>query len=211
MKPVVYVVDDDAMVRDALGALLASAGHTVQEFADGASLLAADLQSVHACVLLDLALPDMSGIDIHADLVRRGVRLPVIFLTGHGDVATAVRAVKAGAFDFLEKPVDGADLLERVSAALETSRTSVPAPPFDRALIEERLATLTRREREVMVLVATGLSNKEIGRRMAISHRTVEIHRTRMMHKMGASNLVELVGIAAHCHPPDAAGQATAG
>jgi len=182
--PVVFVVDDDAAVRDSLRALLEGAGFAVEAFDSAEGFLAAHRPGAPACLVLDVHMPGMSGLELQDELARRGTPLPVLFLTGHGDIPTSVRAVKAGAVDFLTKPADGALLVERVRAML-TLNTS----------LHERLDDLTERERQVMRRVAAGASNKEIARTLGISARTVEVHRARVMRKMRARSPVELAEI----------------
>lgn len=200
MKPIVYLVDDDEMVRDSVSLLLEGAGYDVRAFDAGDAFLRAPIERAGACVLLDVAMPGMSGIEVQEELARRHLTLPVLFLTGHGDVPTAVRAVKSGAVDFLQKPVGGAVLLARVADAQkrDAERSRVAA---EVAVILARLDNLTPRERDVMALAVTGQHNKEIARELGISHRTVEIHRARLMHKMGATTLVELAEMVRLCGP----------
>ena len=194
----VYVVDDDASLRDSLTALLESAGLRARAFASGAEFLAGCTLRWTGCLLLDLAMPGMDGAQLHAALADRGISLPVVFLTAHGDIASAVRAIKAGAVDYLPKPVDGGVLLGRVRAALalDARQRAERAAEIE---AKERCGMLTPREREVMALAVTGASSKEIARRLGISFRTVEAHRGRVMRKMAASSLVELAAIAAVC------------
>lgn len=198
MMPTVFVVDDDSALRDALRGLLGTAGLQVEAYANGATFLDAIDRDRAGCVLLDMAMPGMSGHQVQAALKDRGFELPIIFLTGHGDIPAAVKAVRAGAVDFLEKPVRGEVLLDRVrrSLAIDEERRSAREQATE---IKRRFATLRPREAEVMALVVTGLSNKEIAQNLGLSPRTVEVHRTHVMHKMGAGNLAELVSMAAHC------------
>lgn len=197
--PQVLVVDDDAAVRDGLALLLESAGYTWQAFASARAFLAqVDTLPRTACLLLDVRMPDMSGPMLQAELARRGIDLPIIFLSAHGDIPTAVQAIKAGAVDFLTKPVDGELLIQRVQAALALAAARPGQGPTQRGGCAG-VAGLTGREREVMRLAVQGLPNKEIAQRLGISHRTVEIHRARVMRKTGAANLVELVHLARAC------------
>ena len=191
MASKIFLVDDDDSVRDALSRLLANLDLPVVACADGDALLAACTPEQPGCVVLDLDLPGMNGLQAQAALRARGIELPVIFLTGKGSVASTASALKAGAFDFLEKPVEGRLLLARVQDALreDALRRERAARRREAQL---RLAQLTAREREVIVLALDGLANKEVANRLGISHRTVEIHRARVMHKMGVSNLLEL-------------------
>jgi len=208
MKPSVYLVDDDEAVRDSLTALLEAAGHSVRTFASGEAFLAAWSAEWSGCVLLDIAMPGMSGMDVHAGMLRRGITLPVIFLTGHGDISTAVKAVKAGAIDFLQKPVLGQALLARVDDAMAIDAEQSEAW-YRIAAVRARFDRLTPRERAVMAHAAAGSQNKEIARTLGISHRTVEIHRGRVMRKMGAASVVDLATMAMHCDlAPPASGRA---
>lgn len=197
--PKVYVVDDDAAVRDGLVLLLESAGFAIDVYASASEFLAAaHVIPPGACLLLDVRMPDMSGPALQAELARRGIDLPIIFLSAHGDIPTAVQAIKAGAADFLTKPVDGDLLIGRVQAALAMSSADQRRAVANRSRCAG-VAGLTAREREVMRLAVTGHANKEIAQRLGISHRTVEIHRARVMRKTGAANLVELVHLAEDC------------
>jgi two-component system response regulator FixJ len=198
MTPTVFIVDDDSAMREALRQTLEFAGFNVETYANGSSFLATCKKDCVGCLLLDVAMPDMSGQEVQAALTERGVRIPIIFLTGHGDIPMAVRAVQAGALDFLEKPVRSAHLLERVRHALaldeERRRTE-----GDAQRIQQCYGRLSQREREVMALVISGQSSKEIARQLDLSPRTVEAHRTHVMSKMGAANVAELVSMAAYC------------
>ena len=200
MNSTVFVVDDDDAMRDALAQLLEAAGLQVEIHANGSDFLAAFGENRPGCVLLDMAMPGMTGLDVQAALKSRGVAIPILFLTGHGDIPMAVQAVQAGAADFLEKPVDGATLLERVQRALKLDQEWRQTSEAAQA-IQLRLARLSPREREVMALAVTGLTSKEIAQQLALSPRTVEVHRTHVMHKMGAANLAELIKLVASCAP----------
>ncbi len=191
MTPQIFLVDDDDAVRDALSRLLASLGPKVVACADGAALLARCTAEQPGCIVLDLDLPGINGLQIQAALHERGITLPVIFLTGKGSVASTAGALKAGAFDFLEKPAEGRLLLARVQDALDEDAQQ-RAQAARRSETQARWAQLTAREREVIVLALEGLANKEIASRLGISHRTVEIHRSRVIQKMGAASLLEL-------------------
>jgi FixJ family two-component response regulator len=180
----VYVVDDDAAVRNGLSAMFDAAGLAAEVYDSAAAFLAAHRAEWMGCLVLDLNMPHMSGLELQTELNRRGSTLPIIFLTGHGDIPLTVNAIKAGAVDFLTKPVNGALLLTRVRAALAQSMQ-----------VSEGLAGLTEREREVMVRVAAGYASKEIARELDISHRTVEIHRARVMQKMKSRSVLELANI----------------
>jgi FixJ family two-component response regulator len=190
----VYVVEDDAAVRDALAQLLEGRRFRVKLFESAERFLEACEPGQAGCLLLDLRLPGMSGIDLQETLAARGIDLPIIFLTGHGDVPSSVRALRAGAVDFLQKPADGRTLLARVSEALARDAAD-RSERASRDAARSALRELTAREREVMPLILAGHSSKDIARRLGISHRTVEIHRTRVMSKAGAKTLVELAAI----------------
>lgn len=183
--PKVYVVDDDAAVLEGLTAMFDAAGLAVEAYASAEAFLEAYRPEQSGCLVLDVSMPDMSGPELQAELNRRGVLIPIVFLTAHGDIPTTVKTIKAGAVDFLTKPADGAVLLKRVRAALARS-----------AQVSEGLASLTEREREIMVRVAAGQASKEIARELDISHRTVEIHRARVMQKMKVRSVLELADIA---------------
>lgn len=200
MRPTVFIVDDDDALRDALVQLLETAGHQVECHAGGPAFLAAYKENRPGCLLLDMAMPGMTGLEVQAALNARGLAIPTLFLTGHGDIPMAVRAVQAGAVDFLEKPVQGATLLERVQRALQLDEEwrQMQGRTQD---IQKRHVQLSPREREVMALTVSGLTSKEIARNLDLSPRTVEVHRTHVMHKMGASNVAELVNLAAFCRP----------
>ncbi|MHB8354227.1 MAG: response regulator transcription factor [Burkholderiales bacterium] len=191
----VYVVDDDEAVRDALVLLLETAGFEVQGFASAQAFLAVCNAESRGCIILDIKMPEMDGPALHRELLQHGILLPVIFLTAYGSIIQSVQAIKAGALDFLTKPVEGGLLLERVREAMSQNLQRQEHSEVHRKLLA-RLATLTTREREVMALAVTGLTNKEIAQRLAISHRTVEIHRARVMHKTGAASLLALARIA---------------
>lgn len=187
----VHVVDDDEAVRDSLTLLLESAGFAVRTH-DSANALLAALTGTTGCILTDVRMPEMDGLALQRHLAERGVRLPVIVMTGHGDVPIAVQAMKAGASDFLEKPFDDSQLLAAVTNAIAASERShdEEAAATD---IARKLATLTPREREVLEKLVEGLPNKTIAYDLGSSPRTVEVHRARVMEKMGARSLPELV------------------
>ncbi len=198
----VFVVDDDDAVQDALVLLLETAGFSVQGFTSGAAFLSASSTCSRGCVVLDAHMPDMDGPTVYQALRARNQSLPVIFLTAYGTIPQSVQAIKSGAFDFLTKPVDGAHLINRVAAALDQNARQRERQATH-SLLQQRLNNLTSREREVMALALRGLTNKQIARHLFISHRTVEIHRARVMHKTGASNLLELARMAeAWAAPP---------
>lgn len=191
----IYLVEDDTPVREALTRLLEGEGLEVRGYATGEAFLADCDEGTSGCVLLDLRLPGMSGLEVQQALRARGLRLPVVFLTGHGDISATVRALKAGAQDFLEKPVNADTLLAVVNNCL-TLEEQRAHERYAAQAAQQAVARLTPREREIMNLVLAGHPSKEIGRRLGISHRTVELHRSRLLQKTGARNLLELARIA---------------
>ncbi|AGA33184.1 putative transcriptional regulatory protein [Thioalkalivibrio nitratireducens DSM 14787] len=191
----VVLVDDDPAMRRSLALALSLAGYEVKAFACAGDLLR-DLDPEQVgCLLLDLRMPDMSGLELQQELLQRGCVLPVIFMSAFGDIPTTVRALKGGALDFLEKPFSTESLITRVEEAFAID-AALRADRDWRLSIAERARQLTRREREVMALVTEGLSNKEIARRFEISPRTVEKYRARVMEKMQAANLADLCQMA---------------
>jgi two-component system response regulator DctR len=200
--PVVYLVDDEEVVRDALGWLLRSRRLLSEGFASGEAFLAfldarpASWPDAPACLVLDVRMPGMSGLALFEQLAERGLlpRLPVIFLTGHGDVPTAVAAVKRGALDFVEKPFSNNALVDRIEHALAGSAAALQARRAQ-AAFERQFADLTARERDVMRLVVEGRPNKLIADELAISVRTVEVHRARVFEKMNVKSAVELANL----------------
>ena len=194
--PVVFIIDDDPAVRDAVSLLLRADGLAVAAFATAADFLESPAASQAACLVLDVRMPGMSGLDLQKQLQARQCRTPIVFMTGHGDVPMAIRAMKAGAFDFIEKPFQGATLVRRVreALALDTRQRAVQAR---RADAEARLASLSAREREVLDRVAAGHYNKVIAAELGISLSTVEIHRKRVMEKLHAESLSDLIRLLA--------------
>jgi FixJ family two-component response regulator len=194
-QPIVYLLDDDAQVRKALGRLLRSVGYKVELFASAREFLVCDTESQPGCLVCDLRLPELDGLDLFAMLRMRGRRIPIIFITGYGDVPTSVRAMKTGAVDFLTKPVDDADLLSAVERALV--RDSKTRRILERRQeVASKFATLTPREREVFFLVVEGLLNKQIAARLGTTEQTIKVHRGRVMQKMEATSLAQLVHFA---------------
>jgi two-component system response regulator FixJ len=191
-EPTVFVVDDDKAVRDSLTLFLASAGLAVEVFASADAFLAGYAPDRPGCLVLDIRMAGISGIELQEKLAAEGAILPIIFITGHANVPTAVRALKAGAVDFVEKPFNNQELLERIHRALERD-ARCRAVLDERGEILRRMARLTPREREVMDLVVEGCSNKMAADRLGISERTVEIHRARVMEKMESASLAHLV------------------
>ena len=191
----VLVIDDDPAVRDSLALLLEGEGMTVTAFDSVEAFLATFRPLPRSCAIVDVRMPRTDGLQLQEELQRRGVILPLIFLTGHGDIPLSVRAIKAGAFDFLTKPITSAVLFKKVEAALlESEALGTQAHAIQQA--KACVAELTERERQVMVLALDGLSNKEIARHMNISYRTVEIHKSRVFIKTGVKTLLELSAIA---------------
>jgi len=193
-EPTVFVVDDDRAMRDSLSWLLDSVGLRVRSYATAAEFLADHDPAQPGCLVLDVRMPGMSGLDLQAELARRGVELPTIVITGHAEVSMAVRAVKAGAIDFIEKPFSDQLLLDRVRQALEID-LEVREVRRRREDALRRLATLTAREREVLNLVVAGKQNKEIASELGVSPKTVEVHRAHVMSKMCVDSLAELIRI----------------
>ena len=195
---VVLIVDDDADVRESLRALLESAGYPVREFDNANKVLADSTISQGACLIADIRMPDMDGLQLQEELNRRRIGLPVIIVTGHGDVPLAVRAMKAGAVDFLEKPFDGEFMLDTVRRALALSEQTRDEAALAQ-LATSRVALLTPREKQVLEHLVAGHSNKIIAYELAISPRTIEIHRGHLMQKMqarGLSNLIQMALVA---------------
>ncbi|MEE4379739.1 MAG: response regulator transcription factor [Candidatus Competibacteraceae bacterium] len=198
LQPTVFLVDDDEAVRDSFSLSLEMAGLTVVGYASAQAFLDHYESTQPGCLILDVRMPDMSGLELQEALSERKISIPIIFITGHGDVPMSVKAVKAGAVDFLEKPFKKEILLERIQEALAQDVRQRQAEA-DTSLVLARFAHLTPREQEVMALVIAGKSNKEIARALAISPRTVETHRARIMEKMEADSLPDLVMLAAQC------------
>jgi FixJ family two-component response regulator len=192
----VYVVEDDEQVRHALGGLLEGVGLHVETFAEAASFLQLKRLNRPGCVVLDLRMPRISGIEVLETLRMRGFRIPVIMVTGFGDVNSAVRAMKAGAADFVEKPVQPERLIAQVQACLKVDQLD-SRTDFGRDAVRQRFDSLTVRERQVMERVVAGTSNKLIARELGVSPRTVEHHRARVMEKTGSRSLAELIQLAA--------------
>ena len=190
--PTVFIVDDDASIRHAMKALLDSVGLPCEVFASADEFLDKVADRRPGCLVLDIRMPGLGGLELQQELNRRGNRIPIIFITAHGDVPMAVEAMQNGALDFIQKPFRDQDLLDRVSDALKTDRQRRDEEQHQRD-IARRIDTLTNREREVFDLVVTGKPNKVIAYELGVSQRTVEIHRSRVMEKMQARSLADLV------------------
>ncbi|SFM34812.1 response regulator transcription factor [Variovorax sp. OV329] len=194
-RPVVFVVDDDLAMREALQDLLASVGMDVRVFASTQDFMQAQRPDAPGCLVLDVRLPGASGLSFQEELPRAGVDLPVIFITGHGDIPMTVRAMKAGAVEFLSKPFRDQELLDAIDAAVVRHRARRHATALVVEL-QQRFAALTQREREVMALVSVGRVNKQIAAELGISEATVKVHRGQIMRKMQSKSLAQLVRIA---------------
>jgi len=193
--PTIYVVDDDEGVRNSLRFLLKSVGLTARTLASAREFLEIYKPRQPGCVVLDVRMPGMSGLELQQQLNLRGAIIPVIFITGHGDIPMAVEAMQHGAFDFLQKPFRDQDLIDRIQRALERdARNRATLAQHDR--IRERFDSLTPREREVLTLMTRGKPNKVMAADLGVSQRTVEIHRARVMEKTGAASLAQLVRMA---------------
>jgi len=192
VHPTIYVVDDDDGMRRALDTLLSTVGYKTAVFSRPSEFLAQFKPEAHSCLVLDIRMPEMSGLEVQQQLNRRGSMLPVIFITGHGDVPMAVQAMKEGAFEFIQKPFRDQDLLDRINHALKQdadNRTNAAR----RSEVQHRLESLTPREKQVMNFIVDGSANKVIAIDLGLSERTVEIHRAKVMEKMGARSVAHLV------------------
>jgi FixJ family two-component response regulator len=194
--PIVFLVDDDASVRRALGRLIKSAGYPVQTFGSAREFLDSGWRTQGpGCLVLDVRMPGLSGIDLQCEIQATNSILPIIFVTGYGDIPMSVNAMKAGAVDFLPKPVKAADLLRAIEQALARAEREM-AETAEIEWIQRRVDTLTPREREVMALVVTGMLNKRIGFELGTLEKTIKVHRARVMDKMQVESLAELVRLA---------------
>jgi FixJ family two-component response regulator len=197
-EPCVFIVDDDYAVRDGLALVIETAGIAYQSFESAEQFLQDYCPHQRGCLLLDINMQGLTGLDLQNELLRRNLQLPIIFLTGYGDIPTSVRAIKAGAVDFLTKPVASKLLVERIQTVLQMEAEKY-AQAMDKRDLCNRINSLTSRELDLVPLLVSGLANKEIARHLNISYRTVEIHRARILKKTGATNLLELARICQAC------------
>lgn len=194
-KPTVFLVDDDNAVRDALELLLDSAGLSTVSYPSAAAFLEDFDRNWRGCLVLDIRMPGMSGMELQAALAEKSVNIPIIFLTGHGNVSMSAKAFRTGAIDFLEKPFDENVLLERIQEAIRLDQSN-QAVTARRMNASTRMASLTPREREVMLLIVAGNANKEIATKLDLSTRTIETHRGHILEKTGAQSLADLIELA---------------
>ena len=193
--PVVYVIDDDASIREALARLFRSVGLRAEVFTSASELLQRRLPCVPSCLVIDVRLPGLSGFELHTELTRSNIRVPIVFITAHGDIPMSVRAMKGGAIDFLTKPFRDQDMLDAVATAISRDRARLDAESA-RLDLQKLFDSLTPREHEVMTLVTSGLMNKQIAAEIRLSEITVKIHRGHVMKKMKAKSLADLVKMA---------------
>ena len=194
-QPVVFIIDDDASVRRGVEDLLRSVGLEVESFGSAQEFLARKRQDAPGCIVLDIRLPGASGLEFQRTLAESSIHLPVIFISGHGDIPMSVRAIKSGALEFLTKPLKEQELLDAVQAGIERDRVRREQAKLVHEL-RERFNSLTSREQEILSLVITGRPNKQIAYQLSLSEMTVKVHRSQVMHKMGARSLVDLVRMA---------------
>jgi len=193
--PIVFVVDDDPSMREGLADLIASVGLSVEAFKSAPEFLERTRPDAPACLVLDVRLPGLGGLDLQRELLRREAPIPIIFITGHGDIPMSVRAMKEGAVEFLPKPFRDQDLLDAIQHAIEIDRVARQERTLV-AAVRRRYESLTKREREVMKLIVTGLLNKQIAAQLGSSEVTIKMHRGQVMHKMKAESVVQLARMA---------------
>jgi FixJ family two-component response regulator len=189
---IVYVVDDDASSRQSLEFLIKASGYTVRAFSSSKDFLASARPEIPACLVLDVRMPGLTGLELQGELAKRGIRLPIIFITGHGDIPMSVQAMKAGAMEFLTKPFREDKMLRAITLAIDRDRVA-HRERLEMTELRRRHARLTPREREVMASVVTGLLNKQVAAELAASEKTIKAHRAKVMQKMEASSLADLV------------------
>jgi FixJ family two-component response regulator len=200
--PIVYVLDDDASIRDALKSLIRAVGLRVELFASPLEFLQGRRPDAPGCLVLDVRLPGKNGLDFQRELVEAEIHVPIVFITGHGDIPMSVRAMKAGAVEFLTKPFRDQDLLDAIQVGLERDRARRRGQA-EAAQLRERLESLTPREREVLPLVVSGLLNKQAAAEFGMTEATVKVHRSQLMKKMGADSVPDLVRMAGRLGIPD--------
>lgn len=197
-KTLVYLVDDDFSVRDSLGMLIESTGQAVRCFESADDFLNNFDQDQAGCLILDVRMPNMTGLELQQEMARRDFAIPIIFISGHADVPDSSKAFRAGAIDYLEKPFDSDVLLKRMQEGIQKD-LDTRVQNAEKRKLKKRLSQLTPREHEVFVLVVKGLSNKEAAKQLNVSNRTIDVHRAKIMEKMQAEDLAELTVMAMHC------------
>ncbi|MBV2132773.1 response regulator [Pseudomonas sp. MAP12] len=208
VDPIVFVVDDDLSLREALSSLIRSVGLRVETFASAQDFLRYQRPDVTACLVLDVRMPGLSGLDLQRELAHAEKRIPIIFITGHGDIPMSVRAMKAGAIEFLPKPFRDEDLLDAIREGLERDQVA-REQRGELAEIQDKYATLTSREREVIVLLVKGMLNKQVAAELGITEITIKVHRRRILQKMNAKSLPALVRMVEKLHLTDLADKST--